>query len=201
MYTGAKCLERLRTSLSQDTMDRLNALHNKDAKKSFVGLIATNAFGDDDPEDGQTYVVLRIYDEISRTNHSCVPTAVMEYDAVRGMGVLRAVMRIRPGDEIFINYLVREEHSLLSRDKRREELHKHYGFTCHCPICNVEGQQRVNDDHQRNEALRRYSALIKAYQHRINWQTETIVRLTKLTKVTEYIGCLQYRHIIDGRLG
>lgn len=200
-HNGAKHLERMRDSLPPGNWARLSALFNKDPNGSLTDLVATNAFGDDDEIEGQTWTVLRIYDEISRVNHSCLPNAAVDYDMDRGLGVLRALTPIPNGTEIFINYLYHEGNCLVDRSRRVRTLRDAYGFDCNCAICGLDGHARADNDNERIEALKEYKKLHKPYEPRVRWQSESSQRTTKLTAAQNYVNLLNGLGMVDGKLG
>jgi len=84
----------------------------------------------------------RVYDTISRINHSCDPNAIVQVgqqsqggskNAARECQVVRAAARIQVGDEINISYLG----TLLYADRsaRRRVLRRTKHFACQCSRC------------------------------------------------------------------
>ena len=83
----------------------------------------------------------RVYDIISRINHSCDPNAVIQLNSQSGSSsndggekmAVRAATDIAPGEEIYISYLS----TLLYADcpTRRQALREAKHFTCRCSRC------------------------------------------------------------------
>ncbi|XP_041374011.1 uncharacterized protein LOC121387067 [Gigantopelta aegis] len=70
-------------------------------------------------------------------NHSCANSAEIMDGVNQGKpGVaVRARQAIKPGEEIFINYI----DTRMARRQRRAWLYRAYNFWCHCPRCQFEG--------------------------------------------------------------
>lgn len=208
-YTGVHALKKMFAAMSQPDRDRLEALYNKD--EGLHGLISTNVFGHDDEDEhsGQLYRVLRVYHDISRANHSCRPNAVLAWDPQSRRGHLRALRRIAQGEEITINYLLSEKHSLAVQETRRAHLSRHWGFDCNCEVCSLAEDELVNDDQLRTEAKRLFVDLeARATRDRaeaenprnVRYTTARNAQRTKLANANRYVELLEQLHVRDGRL-
>lgn len=147
-------------NLSWEQKLRFQALYNKDtANNDDIKRIETNVFTEEEVVRGQSHTWLRVYDDISRANHSCQPNAVAHHDRICGMGVLRALQNIGNGQEIFIDYLSSIEESVNLLSNRQAELLNNYGFTCQCPVCSFTGVQLRAYEQDRARASERYIRL------------------------------------------
>lgn len=75
-------------------------------------------------------------------NHSCRPNCVVVYEIVETKGLvmeLRAVRPIAKGEEITISYV----DPAIWLGARRSLLRMNYDFSCDCPKCNAEEQQKL----------------------------------------------------------
>lgn len=82
---------------------------------------------------------IRVYNIISRVNHSCRPNAVAEWNGDLGMGTLHALVEIKDTDGIMIDYLTAAEDRLSTIAVRRTALMRNYDFVCVCVACGPEG--------------------------------------------------------------
>ena len=87
------------------------------------GICSTNGF------QGSVYL------KVSRFNHSCHPNAMVE--DVNGQVQLRAIGKIKTGQEINWNYLG-EYSGFRNRKYRHQNLLKSWGFLCCCELCENE---------------------------------------------------------------
>ena len=144
---------------------------------------------------------LRVYNEISRANHSCRANAVVNYDRSRKVGTLRALEPIAHGAEIFVNYLTSFDLGLMKRKDRQDTLKKSYGFTCQCTTCGLTGRARTADDNLRARALERYKSVNKSYKGDAGWRPENNDHVRKLKLTEDLIRLIRDDlHICDDRL-
>ena len=82
-----------------------------------------------------------IFPSLSRFNHSCVPSAEFRWNEKLFQQEIRAIRDIVPGEEITLCYFTVEvmEQSKVDRQKYLEG---HYGFTCDCQACSLEGKRK-----------------------------------------------------------
>ena len=83
-----------------------------------------------------------IFPKLSRFNHSCVPSAEFRWNAGLNRQEIRAIRDIVPGEEITLCYFT-VEIMVLSKSDRQEYLRDHYGFTCDCQACSLEGMLSI----------------------------------------------------------
>ncbi|KAJ1322957.1 SET and MYND domain-containing protein 4 [Microdochium nivale] len=75
-----------------------------------------------------------IFPTAARINHSCEPNVVFAVDH-HGVYHLRARQRVRPGEELLVNYVP----GFLSTAARKKETLENHGFVCACPRCRGRG--------------------------------------------------------------
>ena len=80
-----------------------------------------------------------IFPKLSRFNHSCVPTAEFRWNERLKRQEIRAIRRIRVGQEICLCYFTTVMLEA-SKAERREYLQTRYGFVCECEACNLVGK-------------------------------------------------------------
>ena len=201
-FTGSKQLEALRRQLPDQKRNLLDALyHKRTTRPSTTSRVQTNAFGDDDKrDDGVTYMVLRVYNEISRVNHSCRPNAAVVYNGRVERGSLRALVHIAAGDEILVDYVSGEKHTLCARPERLKQLKKHWDFECNCAACSLDGQASNIDDNRRRTARDLLKEVKARYGPYSTWRGENQEKMRKLGKVKQYIAALERLEITDGKL-
>ena len=86
-----------------------------------------------------------VYLKMSRFNHSCQPNAEIFWNQDTRTGDLRALMKIKQGDEITICYADSDK-SLWSKAERRAELKSVYNFDCNCGGCDVAEEQTQQEN-------------------------------------------------------
>eukprot|EP00163_Fabomonas_tropica_P023236 TRINITY_DN40535_c0_g1_i1.p1 TRINITY_DN40535_c0_g1~~TRINITY_DN40535_c0_g1_i1.p1 ORF type:complete len:539 (-),score=38.25 TRINITY_DN40535_c0_g1_i1:148-1764(-) len=72
---------------------------------------------------------------MSTINHSCQPNCAMDLDAPVNKGTVYALMPIKAGEEITLNYLPWRAFYTLPTFHRRRLLLEYYNFICACPLC------------------------------------------------------------------
>ena len=128
-----------------------------------------------------------LFSEISKLNHSCVPTAhytwtpypeIQDHDGasrgVSGFMTIRACTRISKGEEITIDYLqTRTGLDWPNQRERHDEL-RHHGFRCRCVICD-ENLPTFRPSEERRRELSNYIRSVKpgfpnyAYSYRLDF--------------------------------
>jgi tetratricopeptide (TPR) repeat protein len=102
---------------------RVSSLDNKERQKLGPG---------NDRIEGSMGVWLRA----SYVNHSCLPNIKRAF--IGDMMIVRAVRKIRIGDELLMSYT--DPRDPFELEKRRQYLQQVYGFECRCLLCVAEGQ-------------------------------------------------------------
>jgi hypothetical protein len=112
----------------------------------------TNAFADVVPmvHEDLMYTYLRVYKDISRINHSCVPNAVVSYNEKSSTGQVRALKAIQPQEEILIEYLPSAAQAFQTRDVRVKAFQTDWKFTCLCAACANNDQDELRTRLQLN---------------------------------------------------
>lgn len=72
---------------------------------------------------------------VARTNHSCAPNVVMDFDDGNAVVSCKAVKPISPGDQLFMSYISNPESR--SKSARQASL-KDYLFDCNCSLCSSQ---------------------------------------------------------------
>ncbi|KAF2096557.1 hypothetical protein NA57DRAFT_58465 [Rhizodiscina lignyota] len=131
--------------LPQNEKDIIQNLtyHGKTEDRTYW-RIRSNSFTTYDGNDPGTPIV-RVYENISRANHTCKPNAVFSFNDLTGQGQLRSIREIRSRQEIEIDYFS----NVLSPQIRKKYLHENYGFQCTCEQCehaSVRRSRRRADD-------------------------------------------------------
>ncbi|KAF2087263.1 SET domain-containing protein [Saccharata proteae CBS 121410] len=94
-------------------------------------IFRTNAFGCN--KEGW-----RLYNDISRINHSCAPNCVQGWSEDEGWGEAMAVEDIPAGAEITISYIALEAEQMDKIGHRHVMLNGMWEFVCGCPRCERE---------------------------------------------------------------
>lgn len=76
---------------------------------------------------------LRVYNHISRINHSCRPNAIVVLDDNNGNADVIVIRQLGPNEELTANYL--ENDWLCGTEKRILELQHNWDFLCDCVDC------------------------------------------------------------------
>lgn len=77
--------------------------------------------------------VQALFTEISRFNHSCVPSCQGNFNSALGKFTVHATRGIEAGEEMTVSYL--GESGVALREERRGRLWRGFGFWCGCGIC------------------------------------------------------------------
>ena len=89
--------------------------------------------------------------QASRFNHSCCPNANAFWNEGKHTREIRAVVKIRKGEEIFIKYGGNSMSDLKSRQKL---LSSKYGFSCNCELCQNEVLSNDSGRYERFDLLK-----------------------------------------------
>lgn len=201
-YCGRADLVHMRDRMSPADRAKLDALYNKDPDGDIVNLVSTNCFTEEiESEDGFKRMVLRIYELISRVNHSCRPNAMVSWHPTQNRGYLRALRPIAAGAEITICYNAAENTSLQARRPRREALKERWDFDCGCEECSLTGQERRLNNERRTRAWELHEQMEEPEGPYETWQEHRQLKQAKIGKVNEYITVLQKLEIVDSKLG
>ncbi|OAG07188.1 SET domain-containing protein [Paraphaeosphaeria sporulosa] len=104
-------------------------------------------------------IELALFPSIARINHSCNPNAQANYHPLHQTFNVHATRDIPAGEEVSINYL--PEHGQL-RAQRVAKLEDGYGFTCNCPVCDLDtkaGQKGEQSRREMQQTMKRTRAL------------------------------------------
>ena len=132
-------VQRAFDELSNDKKERFLQLHesHRPYKSQVFRIYKGNAFGD--------HGCGKLFLEISRLNHSCLPNAEMTGPAE--CPSIIAVKSINEGEEIFISY--NPGFDGMSCQQRAGALKVYYGFTCNCSACNLAPEAQHLSDWRR----------------------------------------------------
>jgi len=89
----------------------------------------------------------------SRFNHSCSPNTVADWNEETNIHEVKALVKIKQGEEITIPYCM----VLKPRALRRFALKKRYCFDCRCHACEISDQEAEKEDLK----IRRYREVAK----------------------------------------
>ena len=168
-------------------------------RDDLLSVFACNSFEGEEKNGLYSHTVLRLFDDISRTNHSCRPNAVFDWDHNRNVGTLHALEGILPDTEIKIDYYPAEATHLRRGELRREDLRKQYGFECDCEACDESRQGDNNeDDMRRQKAARLWRSINKAEPHVNECEAQAVSR--KLRQAGDYVLLLLELRILDLKL-
>lgn len=85
---------------------------------------------------------MRVYDQISTVNHSCIPNAVVNFNEDIKMGTLHCLREISEGEEVLIDYL--GTNTFRTRESRRQALRDAWEFERECPACEMPEGTKVS---------------------------------------------------------
>jgi hypothetical protein len=100
---------------------------SKDQASKVLNIYRTNSF-----ENGVYHGVCL---KMSRFNHSCCSNAHLFWNVDTRTNDIRAMRKIRPGEEITVNY--KEDNWVATREERQSHLKKEYNFDCNCKACDA----------------------------------------------------------------
>jgi hypothetical protein len=113
--------------------------HNTLMRNSFSGSGQGNV-------NNQPTGFLRVYEHISRINHSCRPNAVLSVDNVTGNTDIITIRSLQQDEELTVDYLVID--SIGTFRQRNTILRRSWGFSCTCVDCHVNTRDEGNDIRQ-----------------------------------------------------
>lgn len=200
-FSGARHLDTTLDRLTASQRTALRNLHNPGG--TLTSLVQANAFGETKERHGHNYVVLRIFEKISRANHSCRPNAVYSWnpDLANGGGkaTLHAVTTINNGAEIVIDYMAAEANALRDGATRRADLQQTWAFLCTCSACVGNLQlSAANDDIERLAALPLCNSMNNSVLR--PGESEEQSRARRVLAGVRYIGGLERLFIRDEKL-
>ena len=201
-YNGRADLIEVRNGLSQDKQAALNGLYNMDRDNDIVNLFATNCFTEPlKSQDNHIGMFVRIYERISRVNHSCRPNAVVSWHPGLKKAFLRALRNIPQHTEIMINYYAEERTSFQALQIRRHSLRQGCNFTCNCEVCVLPGREGKKNGIQQERALKLYTKLHQPERDNFaTTQAATNSKTAKIVVANDYISLLKAIDIVDIKL-
>jgi hypothetical protein len=141
----------------------------------------------------QSTAFLRVYDYISRINHSCRPNAVMSIKDSTGNIDIITVKDLNPQDELTINYL--EGEWLRTAHQRNPVFQASWGFTCNCVDCLPNGRVEGNEIRRRLDVTTgRWGTLDTAWTANGSW--DTLQRTNALMTIVERVS---YTEVLVGK--
>ncbi|KAJ8068130.1 hypothetical protein OCU04_003701 [Sclerotinia nivalis] len=136
--TTEKQLARLLRALPKESQRAYLSLHNNYPGQGspLTNIIRSNAYplGPSSPIGG-------IFKNISRINHSCLPTTQHSWNEKRQEFVVYAVRDIQPGEEITTSY-----HMGGPSAERKAELEEFFKFVCTCALCSLPPSELKKSD-------------------------------------------------------
>lgn len=150
-FNGLGALRRLHGSFTSRKRRALESLHSGD--RGIATVFRMNCFAHELEVVGQMRCTLRVYNHISRANHSCRPNVYVHWNYINGKGTLRALETIPKNSEILIEYLNNPEQTFRTRVRRIADLRRNWGFDCDCPACQPQPVPRDPDDTDRTHAM------------------------------------------------
>lgn len=140
----------------------------------------------------------RLFENISRINHSCRPNAVFDWDNARFVGTVRALKTLSPGDEVTLNY-IDAKNSIKTKDERLAAIAAWYGFDCACELCS---KAAVASNKHRAELMELYQYLtIDRCHDKGGTNCKSIAASSFPTqKAHRYCELLEREKIVDDRL-
>lgn len=200
LYCGKQSLQQMRDELPTAKRNKLDGLFNKHGPSGIVGIAATNCFTEEEEDGAYKHLPLRLYEKISRVNHSCQPNAIVSSNPKEEKAFLRALRPIAAGDEITTLYLPQESISLNGRTARRAELQQNFNFECECEVCSLENPERTANDRLRGQAQREYNSINQPYPEFTSNRHQNLLRTRKLDEAESLVHHLKQLEIVDTRL-
>lgn len=196
---GIAHLEKLVHNLSQKRQQRLHRLRGG-GTGSIVDVFKMNSF-DESVEDsaGQRRTTIRLYDTISRFNHSCRPNAMLGYNPSRAKGSIRALRQIATDEEIVIDYMSDHDTSFKKGALRRTALFAHWSFYCDCSACHEQQHTDDSQDDTRRVAAAKFWRTIEKNTTLVN-ETEEMKSRRLVGILRSYIAELNALQINDWKL-
>merc|ERR1719318_1536262 len=109
-----------------------------------------------------------VYKHFSRINHSCNPNTVVEWEEESLRMEVRAVRRIKKGEELTGNYM---GDLVGTRKERLAMLEMNWYFKCGCEVCSLTGKERKMNDKVRKFIVRQLERLDPGMIHKNNLST------------------------------
>ena len=167
-----------------------------------VSIVATNAYTHEKIcDNGVKMSVARVYNEISRINHSCQPNALVEWNDNLQQGTVHALEAIPRGAEILGDYMADVDGCLRTAKQRNNDLLREHFFECECSACRSKGIANGNNDGLRRKA--------KTLHSNIFWTVEFYgrgpvdaeqIRLEQIAYLNKYIDLLNQLSLKDFKL-
>lgn len=92
-----------------------------------------------------------VFPDISRLNHSCLPSAEGNFHEGLGKLNVHATRDILDGEEVMISYL--KETGVALREQRQAKLLESYGFDCDCTACDASSRRGRDGEERRAQIL------------------------------------------------
>lgn len=192
-YNATVMLRSIYDTLDKKKQRAINALYGDGP----VMKVQLNAFEYDEGARDQERCILRLYEKISRMNHSCRPNAVTDWNATLSMATVHAIVEIPKGNEITIDYMAAAQGCLRTTAQRAVDLRKGYQFDCGCVVCG-DALVRTTDDKVRKQAAKLYRNINSAAQ----WLGETpeTFRKRRMEMLKAYVDALRALKFEDEKL-
>ena len=101
--------------------------------------------------------------QASKFNHSCCPNANSYWNEKNDIREIRAVSKIKKGEEIHISYIGAE--GMMNLIARQMRFSSSYGFKCNCELCQSEVLTNNNERYEKFEMLKQEAKLfIQKYE-------------------------------------
>lgn len=101
-----------------------------------------------------------MFELVSRTNHSCDPSARVVWDKDTRRAQLVTMKPIKAGEEVTVAWIV----TLQKRKERMEELRVKYKFECTCPWCSLGEEESAKKDEEREVSAKLFLKMLSAGQ-------------------------------------
>ncbi|PQE18911.1 SET domain-containing 5 protein [Rutstroemia sp. NJR-2017a BVV2] len=136
--TTERDLAQLIRALPKESQRAYLSLHNNypGQPSPLSNIIRSNAY-----PLGPSSSVGGVFKDISRINHSCLPTSQHSWNESRKEFVVYAVRELSPGDEITTSY-----HVGGPSNERKKELKEWFKFDCTCDLCSLPGPELAKSD-------------------------------------------------------
>ena len=128
--------------------------------------------------------------KMSRFNHSCRPNAQRFWNEDTDTRDLRALRKIKQGEEITLSYSVNL--GIESRERRRSELKEDFNFNCNCKACDLTEEEikeetkvieEFNEKWKRHEDFKKAASLASVTaQPLLKQEAECLKKMYQLAK-------------------
>lgn len=105
-----------------------------------------------------------VFEEISRLNHACLPSAHAQWHAGLGRLTLHAARPVRRGEELTIPYHGVDGAGGMPRSERQEYFLGRFGFACGCAACGLTGAALAASDARQRSIRELTSTLVEQRQ-------------------------------------